>query len=425
MARLTNEEKESAETVTLLPRSYATEFANDFEKTEEEKEFSKFFDEMSQSNDYAKIGAYRVPTDNLGRPSGRKLAYLFEVLAGELTYTQLCSRIRDDHGSGTYRIQVRDEQNVLRKNQTISIEAPKNAETPNSAANMVQQISTAMQEQSRSIEEMLSRNRPQSNFNLKEILSYVAPVAAGLAALGITFKREPQKSTLDMLKEFALIKELFSSNDGDGESNLYSLLEKTVVNFGPAFAQAVAASNEHRPEAMRPQLPRPPVQMQPEHDPMQQQVESMKPQLEILAQQAHMKTDALMVAEFFLDSISNSEEITDEQIDGIEQFLNFPDCFRRCVSVVPALADYSAWFATWQDAMIKGLADMLSEDESETSGLTDESAKSQDAGTIVPEADNAATASDIDGNSERHGGNAGDTQYNVATRQGLEKEPTA
>ena len=420
MARISEQDRQEAAEVRILPAAYGEEFNSHFrEETEDEKEFKKFFDEMQQSNDYAKIGVYRVPTDNQGRPRGKQLAFMFEVQVGELTYTQLCSRVRDEYGSGTFRFQIRDEHGSFVKSKTITIEAPKNADAAPTAASMVQQVSAAMQEQSRSIEEMLSRNRPPSGINLKEILSYVVPAATALAALGITFKRESPKSTLDTLKEFQLMKEIFMPSENDGDSNIFSLLEKTVVNFGPAFAQAIATGAERRPEVLRPQLPRPPNPVKSENDAMQTQVESMKPQLEILAQQAQLKTKPEAIANFFIDSINDSDEITDEQIDAIETFLNLPDCFQRCVAVVPALSEHSAWFARWQATMLDGL------DESENSELTDESKPMHDPSTIVLGSDNAQAASDINGNPERNAGHAGDAANNVADSEGLEKEPTA
>ena len=95
------------------------------EPTEDELEFQKFRDEFKQANEYAKVSCYRQPTTSDGRPGQKSLTFLFDAGVEEFSCSQLAGRLRDEYGSGTYRIQLRDKDGQLKMNRAISIEAPK------------------------------------------------------------------------------------------------------------------------------------------------------------------------------------------------------------------------------------------------------------------------------------------------------------
>ena len=96
----------------------------DAEKSEEEIDFDLFRDEMRDSDTYAKITVSRQPTDRKGRPIGKKLFQMFECGIDDYTFSQLVGRIRDDYGTGIYRIQGRGSDGQFKFNKSIGVEAP-------------------------------------------------------------------------------------------------------------------------------------------------------------------------------------------------------------------------------------------------------------------------------------------------------------
>lgn len=415
--------------IKFLPKDYVDEFNSHFEKSDEQEQFEKFFDEMNESNDYAKITVYRVPVNDRMKPISRKLAFLFEVEVTELTFSQICSKIRDEYGSGLFRIAMRDEKGSFLKQRTIAIEAPeREKDAPESSNTVIAAVTRAMRDQSDQMQAIYERmNHRQPSFDFEKIINLMVPLATVLSTLGVTFKREPQKSTTEMLQEFAQIKELFDGGNDSGESNIFSLLEKSVTSFGPALAQAVALGQERGQVNADGK-----VQRQLSSNPEQSKVDNneaaaMKPQLEFVLSQAQMNNEPVTVADFLIDNIAESEQITDEGIEQIITFLKLPDCFKRCVAVTPGFEKFPDWFASWQGAMVDGLEALFTDDEN--SPLTDDKKPGQNGDNVtrhdslaekVPDA-----ASNVNANPERASGHKGNAEPDAENSPPVEKVPDA
>lgn len=311
------------------------------------------------------------------------------------------------------------------KQRTIAVEAPATDKEPAGSENsVIAAMTRAMREQSQQIEAMYERmNHRQPQFDFEKIISLMVPLATVLSTLGISFKREPQKSTTEMLQEFAQIKELFSNESDSGESNIYSLIEKSVTSFAPALAHAVALGQQRgqvNPDGkVQRQLTggQPP---QPEQPTMDSETQAMKPQLEFVLSQAQMNNEPVTVADFLIDNIAESEQVTDEAIEQIITFLKLPDCFARCVTVVPGFEKYPTWFGTWQGAMIDGLEGLFTDDENST--LTGEEKGGQNGGTSKP-GNVSDAASNANADTERASGDQSDAKHHAADSTPMEKEP--
>lgn len=406
----------------VLPADYKQQFDEAFNEDDDEaREFSKFFDEMAESNDYAKITVYRVPVNDKGALTSRKLAYLFDFALGEMTYSQMSSKIRDDYGSGVYRVQIRDQGGQLMKQRTVNVEAPKNAETKPVGDNLVNQIAYLLNQQSERTDSMLERMRPaQSEISIDKILAWGTAAATILSTLGFTFKAKPEKTIIETAQELATLKGLFSGDEG-GESNFFSLMEKTVTSFGPAFAQAIALGQDRGQVSADGTIRRrlsAPENLQGAK--MDSNVLQMKPQLEFILTQAQMNNSPPTVADFMIDNISESDKITDEQIEAIIVALQDKNCYGQCVAVVPGFREFPEWFDAWRMAMITGLEGIFDSDGNET--LTGVESSVQDSAESLTETNSATDAGHAHGNSGGSGRDKNDADDHAANRPAMEKE---
>ena len=204
---------------------------------EENAEFEQFKSEMHDAQFDAKITVGKKMTDSGGRPIGRQVFECFECGIDDYTFSQLCTRIRDDYGTGLYKIQGRDSKGMYKFNKTVGILAPN--KTDNAPANDVGQLidkfSDAMQRQQMSTEQMFkSLSGPQSSGDaIDQITKLATAVGPLLTAMGIG-SREAPKSLLEQMTEYKMMMELFGGNEGGGlggDANLYSLLGLTSPVF--------------------------------------------------------------------------------------------------------------------------------------------------------------------------------------------------
>lgn len=338
------------------------------EPTEDELEFQKFRDEFKQSNEYAKVSCYRQPTTSDGRPGQKSLTFLFESGVEEFSFSQLAGRLRDEYGSGTYRIQLRDKGGVLKMNRAIAIEAPKNTDiVANPTTGIMESFSRAMAEQQNRTEALIREiSGPRNPVDFIDQFSKLA-IAVGpiLASMGIGQNNQPAPKTLvEQLTEFKMIKELFGGGDDEamgGEANLYSLLGETIKAFGGPLAAALAAgakAGDLDPDGLATTghiaLPAPETEkvMTEEKHKME-----MRKNIHILIQNA--KT-GIPPASFALILVNNTP---DEKQDALWDFISSETCVDEIIKIEPAAARYKEWFSNLRDEVINLLSDPESDDE--------------------------------------------------------------
>ncbi len=348
---ITDEERRGAQEVFYLPREGEL---GEFEKTEEEIEFDKFREEMKDGISYAKINVYRQPVGFGGRGSTKKLTFLFEAGFDEYTYSQMASKLLDEYGTGTYRLQARDDKNILRMNRAINVEAPKKdlvSGAQNDMTGIMREMREAMSQQMDTLQNLMQPSGSLSD-PIDQMTKMMAAMGAMMGAMGINTAPVVPKTLLEQMTEFQMLKELMGNDNDSGDGNIYGLLTETVKNIGPLLGAAVAAGQKDGSINEQGKIEAP----KSEPEPMtteQQELEAIKPQMIFLLNQAKLGAEPFDVAQFVI------KNIPDEQMEDVEEFLSQENCLEKGISVVPELAEYQSWLEKWRDAMLNGLAQIL------------------------------------------------------------------
>ena len=400
-------------------------------KTQEELEFEKFRDEMRESTEYAKYTVARTPTDSKGRQIGKQLMQMFECGIEDYTFSQLVARIRDDYGTGVYKITARKANGQFGFQQTIGIEAPKSDRQDNpqaaAAGELLDTFSLAIERQQARMESMFKDlSGPRTGGDaFEQITQMMTAMGSMMGSMGMT-PQQP-KSLVDQLTEFKLLQELFAGGD-DGDANMYSLLTETVKNFGPLLGAAIAAQTETGAIPLAGPVPAlaSPATMEAAPDTMTGELEAMRPQIKFLVGQAKLGANPGDVAAAIIPGIP------DTALESIEGFLQKEDCIDICVTVDAEVNSYRAWFQQWREAMLERLDELLTAapepdkpsppseppESTEVSDLTAESPGEQDSAAVAGLATepliSAATVSDgddsdADGPAIGDSGDAGDS----------------
>ena len=370
------------------------------EPSEDELEFQKFKDEFKQANEYAKVSCYRQPTTSDGRPGQKSLTFLFEAGVEEFSFSQLAGRLRDEYGTGTYRIQLRDKENKLKMNRAVHIEAPKTDVVANPTGDLIDRFSRAMAEQQNRTESMFrSMIGPQSGGDAFDQMTKMMTAMGGMmAGMGITPAAQVAPKTLvEQLTEFKMIKELFGgADDSDsGDANIYSLLGKTVEAFGGPIAQAIAAGTEsgELSETGLAALPAPEPTRAEAMTTQEQHNMAMRKNIHILIQNA--KT-GIPPESFALILVNNTPE---EKADELWDFISAPNCVEIILQIEPAAEPYKEWFEDLRKEVISLMADDPGDD--------DKDLQPGDDAPSIPESE--TVAGDEDKESESSGKSDGDT----------------
>ena len=383
------------------------------EKTEEELDFEKFREEMRESNEYAKITVYRQPMTGDNQRGAKKLVFLFECGVDEFSFSQICGKLRDEYGSGTYRIQARDEKSKMRMNRAIQIEAPiqekdgsENRQTP--AGELIDRMAVAMNDNTERTERMLSRMMPQTNpmGMLTEMATAMATIMGQFGA-----GKEKPKTLMEQLTEYKMMQELFNSDGGSGgESNLFSLLTETVKSFGPALGMAIATQQESGAIPMTGPVQAmlsPPEQEKPE---LSKELEGMRPQIDFFLAQAKQGATAEAVVNAVWPGIP------EQSYESIETFLQQENCLDLCAQVNAEVNTWRAWFGQWRDLMLDKFDAFYAEPEPEIIGgepLTTGGEQEQTSGAVagdLTDTDISATADQEPDTSDTESIAAGDSR---------------
>lgn len=331
-------------------------------KTQEELDFEKFRDEMRDSTEYAKYTVARLPTDSKGRQIGKQLMQMFECGIEDYTFSQLVARIRDDYGTGVYKITARKANGHFGFQQTIGIEAPKSDRQDNpqagAAGELLDTFSLAIERQQARMEAMFKAlSGPRTGGDaFEQITQMMTAMGTMMGSMGMT-PQQP-KSLVDQLTEFKLLQELFAG-DGDGaggEANMYSLLTETVKNFGPLLGAAITAQTKTGAIPLAGPVPAlaAPAAAKAAPDTLADDLEAMRPQISFLIGQAKLGANPADVAGAIMPGIP------DAALESIEAFLQKEDCIDICVTVDAQVNSYRAWFQQWREAMLQRLDELLS-----------------------------------------------------------------
>jgi len=387
----------------------------EFEKSEEQIDWETFREEMRESNEYAKITVYRQPMDSIGQRGQKKLTYLFDVGLDEYQYSQLCARLRDEYGTGTYRMQGRDSENKLRFNRAVTIEAPKVENEKGelqTIPNIISEMRLTMNEQQAQMAELFkSLAGPQTGGDaFKQMTEMMTAMGGMMAAMGLNPK--PQKTFMEEMTQFQMMQEMFSGgNSGGGnEANLYSLLTATMQSFGGPIAAAIAAGQSDGVVNAQGLLENPkdrisaapPLPVDKEKIKQEQEMEALKGQIKILVANAEAKTDAVRMANLIV------EKTPEASLDSLFEFLSGDDYLAQMIFLVPEVKAHESWFIKLRDTVLELLTEsddppiVPESDEPDNSGAGADAEPDHPADTVAE-----TTGSDI--SDETNGDAAKDT----------------
>lgn len=349
------------------------------EPTDEELAFSQFQTEFAESDTYAKITVYRQPTGPGNRPGQKKLAFLFECGVDEFTYSQLLSKLRDEYGSGTYRLQARDSQGTMKFNRAVEIEATKRTPTngaPESVGDLMRGFQEMMTAQQERTEQLIARLRtepakPASDPMETAMRMFALVMGAITPVLGAA--KPAEGGVLAEIEKLTKIQDFMGGLGGGretsaAESNFYDLATQGLKTVAPLLANlpAVLASRqgapipqphviEHEPTpaqgAPRQNIPR----NTPPQGPQAENV-NLRNQINLLVGQAEAGTSAEDLANMVLNMTP------DEKVAELKAFISRPTLIDEMAAYNPAVGTkHRPYFEALKTAILR----MLAEEESQ------------------------------------------------------------
>jgi len=330
---------------------------------EENAEFEQFKSEMHDAQFDAKITVGKKMTDSRGRPIGRQTFECFECGVEDYTFSQLCTRIREDFGTGLYQIHGRDSKGRYKFKKTVGILAPNstdNVPAGNDVGVLIDKFSDAQERQAMRMEQMFSKLAgPQTGGDaIEQIAKLALAIGPILKVMNIGQPAAAPRTLMEQLTEMKMVQELFSGDGGGagGESNLYTLLTETVKSMGPALGLAIAAQTESgaipATGPILPALPNPGIENQ-EKNTLNEELESMRPQINFLVAQAKAGADPVDVANALIPGIPENS------LESIEAFLQQENVIDICAQVNGEVNSYRQWFIEWREIMLKMLFEMF------------------------------------------------------------------
>lgn len=328
-----------------------------YEESDQTRAFNEFREKF-KDDEVGTIRVHRIPVTNKTTNAATvRTVYLFACPVDAFGFEELLEHIRDNYGGGTYRIiGTRAGHRGAAFNKIVEIESPRQkqgipgadftgGQPPGSMVNpaeLVNQFGAVMLEFQSRFESMLT-NQVQP---MGDPIDQITKLATAMGAI-MGMQQKPDKLT-DRIAELEALRSFMGGNGGGGgESNIYSLLEKTISNFGPILGLAIAQGKDSgaipATGPVQPQLPKPDA---PEQTDMDAQLAVMKPQINFLLAQAKGGAAPSDVAGVLYPSIPG------EAIDTVEEFLERQDYIELCARVVPEVAQHARWFNAWRDAML-------------------------------------------------------------------------
>lgn len=338
--------------------------------SDEEMAYAKFRSEMADHSQQPKLTVYAQPADSMGRNATRGQEFLFDCDLDEYEFTQLLARLRDQYGTGRYRLIARDGTGGFLFNRGVTIRAPKkpeeSANAPQNPADMFEHFARIMEQQQARTEQLVQRLMAgQKSGGLFEgggmeqfalmfgMIEKIASVFSGKAV---------QTDIVAEFQKLAALKEtmagLFDGGDGGAGKGLHDTLTETIRTLGPLFVEGARQQSQQAPrrDPARLQAPQPaPVQParpqpQPQQNPSERQAMSEQEQeliakVTLLVNLAAAKMDPENVADMILD------QTADEALPALKEFVEAPDVLDRMMAVNPQVFQHTQWFTGLRDSL--------------------------------------------------------------------------
>ena len=294
---------------------------------------------------------------------GKTLAFLFRTSPDEMSGGEIMERVRDNYGSGDYRVHIRQKSRIVH-NRPFSVEEvrrPDPAATAVPAAGQIgiSDILAVMQAQQDRQLQMFTqtmasfgealRGREQPAFNPIEMQTALMQSLAALKQM--TEKPDSSQDAVQMLIQgLTLARDL---QPRDGETNTSDILLKALDTFGPTIA---AASGRAAMPAAGPTPPglaapgaKPELDDQTRKDAEAERAKNMqqialKQQLAWLVRQAAQGKNPDLYGELLLDQIGEA---------AVLEFVGKPDALDKLIAMDSNVAMYKPWFENLKAAILE------------------------------------------------------------------------
>ncbi len=303
------------------------------------------------------VTVYRIDDKN-------QKEYLYECSPDDFSLDS----IRDDWGSGKYRIYARNNSGHFVLNRVVRIAAPRQAnplEQPR--VDLMSVITTLGEQQAKAAEamrammlEVITKTQPAAQaFDPAAMMSsVVATMGAVQKMMGGNEKADP----VEMLLKGLDLADRFGSSDRD--TGMFDVMKEIVKQTAGPLAKAAEASIDS--QATR---PRPPNRVEapateavkPALDHADAAMQQLGKNLGLVLDQAKRNSSTDLWAEIIID------QIPDGQLDSFVGLISLPDVIDRMVRVNPEVELYRPWFKELVETMRWHLFD-----QGEGAGLTGE-----------------------------------------------------
>lgn len=258
----------------------------------------------------------------------------------------LADRLRDDHGSGKYRVRVL-RNNRLYRRFDMDIEAPAKPVQPERSSEMAT-VLTAFQQQAERTNQLLERllTPPQNPFSqvpavpqnpfqgIKEIAGVMTELRAMMQPAS-----SPVEATMNaFIKGVEVAKGLSPENDS-GETNIMDIIKEAVRGAMPVLIDQARQSGVQVPQSSQEVKPLPSPQTQQSTpqapDANAQMVQEVRQTILYLCGKAQQNADQELYAEWILDNWPR------ERIVGI---LGQTNAIPLLLQIVPEAQPFLPWF---------------------------------------------------------------------------------
>lgn len=393
---------DDAEPSPLIP-GYSFEDTDDT-ATRAENALEGLLDEFSGSGD-AIVNVYRQIS------GANNIAFLFKTTPTEMRGGEIMEKLRDEYGSGDYRVHIRADNRIV-GNKGFSVERAEKPEPvaprDNSSDMMAMVLAQMNNQQTLMVEAIRAFGEAQKAHQPPAPVDPVAMQAGMINALvalkGLaTDNGDPQrKDPVEMLIQgITLAREL---QPRDTETNSNDLLLEGIKHFGPVIAQASHSGmipGMPRPSGA-PQLGPPPAEGQP--SPEQKvlfEKQLLKTQLGFLVKNAMEGRNPELYAELLIDQVGEKKVL---------EFIGQPEAMDKLIALVPEVESVRPWFERLRVCILELTAPENADHNEETEGTFFPGTPM--GGVIIPPAPDAVsdTPSDSDTSGAPTGPN-GDTPH--------------
>lgn len=370
-----------AKPITFIPTEEYDENTRPDIDADESSAFDAFQDSFT-GEQMGTLRVQRVPSEQQksGQSKGSiKGTFLFACPVDKYSFDELMTYLRDEYGTGTYRIiGIKTGNRGIAFNRIIEIERSEMRASPVAASSsnqsdmaaVVTGLAGMIEQQTRRLTEMMTIRQSEQ----VDPIDQMEKMARLFAQMNGAFNGGGN-SRGDLLEELMKVKQvadMMGMGDGGGRgANNADVFIELAKTFGPGLVSAVQAqARRPSPAAQIPAsiTPRnPPVENTPE---VRQR--EMNPQNEFIRKQANQ---LLMFARADADTVTLATQIVDsvpdDKLDDLETLARDPAAINKMIAVLPPGNDqFKPWFEKLRVALIAEFDSMEfetgAEDESES-----------------------------------------------------------